>query len=353
MKTAGEFSQYKLLCFVKGFHMKKVFRVVSVLCSLTILMTGGLTSARAADYPERLITAIVPFAPGGSTDIMARTIATLAEAHLKQSVVVKNVSGGNGSIGAKEALDKKADGYTILITAENLASYRVMGVSPLSFNDYDPIILLARGVPVIVTKPESQWKTANDLIKSTTQKPGEVKIATTGPTGVSGIVATILGAKFNMVPFKSEGEIITAVLGGHTDVATVGLLSVADYIKAGKLKVLAVVNDKKLPNHPDWAALGEAMPEYNKHLPWGPFYGVWVKKGMPADVVAKLKDSFSKAADDPKFKEFVVKNELLSMNVMGADALKFANDFTSRTTWLLFDGGAAQKSPAEFGIPRL
>lgn len=333
--------------------MKKVVRVLPVLFSLSMLMTGGFTSASAADYPERQITAIVPFAPGGSTDIMARTIAPLAEAHLKQAVIVKNASGGNGSIGAKEALDKKADGYTILITAENLASYRVMGVSQLSFNDYDPIILLARGVPVIVTKPESQWKTVNDLIKSTTQKPGEVKIATTGPTGVSGIVATILGAKFNMVPFKSEGEIITAVLGGHTDVATVGLLSVADYIKAGKLKVLAVVNDKKLPNHPEWAALGEAMPEYNKHLPWGPFYGVWVKKGMPADVVAKLKDSFSKAAADAKFSEFVAKNELLPMALVGAEALKFANDFTSRTTWLLFDGGAAQKSPAEFGIPRL
>lgn len=86
----------------------------------------------------------------------------------------------------------------------------------------------------------------------------------------------------------------------------------------------------KLPDHPDWAALGEAMPEYGKHLPWGPFYGVWVKKGMPADVVAKLKDSFSKAADDPKFKEFVVKNELLPMNLTGADALKFANDFIPR-----------------------
>ncbi len=333
--------------------MKKLVRVLPALFSLAVLMGGASSPASAAEYPERQITAVVPFAPGGSTDIMARTIAPLAEVHLKQAVVVKNVSGGNGSIGAREAQDKKADGYTILVTAENLASYRVMGVSPLSFADYEPIILLARGVPVIVTKPDSQWKTVNDLIKDTTQKPGEVKIATTGPTGVSGIVATILGAKFNMVPFKSEGEIITAVLGGHTDVATVGLLSVADYIKAGKLKVLAVVNDKKLPNHPDWAALGEAMPEYNKHLPWGPFYGVWVKKGMSAEVVAKLKDSFAKAAEDPKFKEFVAKNEMLPMNLMGAEALKFANDFTSKTTWLLFDGGAAQKSPAEFGIPRL
>ena len=333
--------------------MKKMIRTLPLLFSFAALMAGGLTPVNAAEYPERQITAIVPFAPGGPTDIMARTIAPLAEAHLKQAIVVRNASGGNGSIGAKEAQGKKADGYTILVTAENLASYRVMGVSPLSFADFDPIILLARGVPVIVTKPDSRWQTVNDLIQETRQKPGEVKIATTGPTGVSGIVATILGTKFNMVPFKSEGEIITAVLGGHTDVATVGLLSVADYIKTGKLKALAVVNDKKLSGHPEWAALGEAMPEYAKHLPWGPFYGVWVRKGVSAEVQAKLKDAFTKAANDPKFQEFVAKNEMLPMNLVDAEALKFASEFTSRTSWLLFDGGAAQKSPADFGIPRL
>ncbi len=330
--------------------MRKMTRVLPLLFSFALVAAG---SARSADYPEKQITAVVPFGPGGSTDIMARSIAPLAEVHLKQAVIVKNVSGGNGSIGAREALDKNADGYTILFTAENLASYRVMGVSQLSFNDYEPITILARAVPVIVVKTENPLKTVNELIKETTQSPGKVKMATTGPTGVSGIVSTILGAKFNMVPFKSEGEIITAVLGGHTDVAVVGLLSVADYIKTGKLKVLAVVNDKKLPGHPEWPALGEAMPEYNKSLPWGPFYGVWVKKGTPEAVVSKLKDSYSKAAADPKFKDFLARNEMLPMSLVGPDAMKFANEFSSKTAWLLFDGGAAQKSPAEFGIPKL
>jgi len=333
--------------------MRKTIGLLPALFSIAALVTGIAIPAAAAEvYPERPITVIVPFAPGGSTDIMARTIGAVAEPLLKQPLVIKNVSGGNGSIGAREAFNSKPDGYTILITAENLASYRVMGMAQFSFADFEPIILMARAVPVLVTKPDARWKTINELIKETKDKPGEVTIATTGPTGVSGIVATILGTKMNMVPFKSEGEIITAVLGGHTEVATVGLLSAMDYVSNGNLKVLAVINDKKLAAHADWPALGEAMPEYNSQLPWGPFYGVWVKKGMPAPIVAKLKEAFSKAAVDPKFAGFVAKNEMLTMNLMDKDALDFVDAFSSKTAWLLYDGGAAKVSPADLGIPR-
>jgi tripartite-type tricarboxylate transporter receptor subunit TctC len=331
--------------------MYKPVSILPALFSIAALM-AGVAPATAQNFPERALTAIVPFAPGGSTDIMARSIAAVAEAQLKQNVIVKNVAGGNGSIGAKEVLDKRPDGYTILVAAENLATYRVMGVSQLSFADFEPIILLAREVPVLVTTPDSRWKTVNDLIKETKEKPDQVKIATTGPTGISGIVATILGTKFNMVPFKSAGEIVTAVLGGHTDVATVGLISAVDYVRAGKLKVLAVVDSKPLAAHADWPALGQEMPEYNKQLPWGPFYGVWVKKGTPEPVIAKLKDAFSKAAADPKFVESVANKEMLPLNLMGKAAVDYAAAFSSKTAWLLFDGGATKTSPADLGITR-
>lgn len=330
----------------------KVVMVLTVLLAVFLVVGCGSVKKASSTYPEKQITAIVPFGAGGSTDITARVISPLAEEHLKQAIVVKNVGGGNGSIGAKEVLDKNADGYTVFITAENLASYKVMGTSSLSFADYEPILLLARAVPVIVTKADSKYTMINELVQDATQKSGQIKIATTGPTGVSGIVSTLLGVKFNMIPFKSEGEILSALLGGHVEIATVGLLSAADYVKAGKLKVLAVVDDKKLTSYPNWPALGEAMPQYKKNLPWGPFYGVWVKKGTPETVLVKLKDAFAKAAQNPKFKEFLAKNEMLPLSLTGADAIKYANDFTSKTAWLLYEGGAAKKSPADLGIPK-
>lgn len=332
--------------------MKRVLAILLVLTMSISILAGCSPKATKPSFPEKSMTMVIPFAAGGYTDLMGRSIAPLAEKYLNQSIVVKNSAGGNGAIGGTEILSQPADGYTIGLLPESYSSHQVMGVSDIKYADFEPIVLLAAVVPVIVVNNESKFTSVDQLIKEAKEKPGEIKVGNTGPTGVSGVVASMLGVKFNRVPFKGEGEFIAALLGGQVDVTIQSLASVSEYVKAGKLRILAVVSDKKIASRPELPALGEVMPEYNKYLPWNPFTGVWVKKGTPEDVVNKLKDSFVKAANEQQFKDIVTKQDLLFLNLTGEEAWKYVNAFTSKTAWLLYDTGAAKKSPADFGIAK-
>ncbi|MFS0574085.1 tripartite tricarboxylate transporter substrate binding protein [Sporosarcina sp. 179-K 3D1 HS] len=302
-------------------------------------------------FPERSLTAIIPFGAGGSSDTVARMIAPQAEKHLGKSIVLQNNPGGTGAVATQNVLSKPADGYTLLIAAENQNLYRTTGISEASFNDFIPIIQLGRDVPVVVTQPKSNWNSISDLLDEAEQRPGEIKIMSTGPVGVSGIVTAMLDREFLTVPYDSAGAGIAGVIGEHVDVGIIGLSAAREYAESGKVKVLGVVNETKLDDFPDWPALGEERPEYNKHLPWGPYYGVYVKKDTPQPIVDKLVDSFTKGYKEEEFQEFLKKNATVPMGYTGSEALDFQQTWESQTNWLLFDVGVAE-DPSKYDIPK-
>lgn len=320
-------------------------------CSSKNDSSGEESSNEGADFPSKSLTGVIPFSPGGTTDSISRTIAFLAEEELDQSIVIQNTSGGTGSIATQEVYEGDTDGHTLLFAAENQNLYRTTGISDLSFNDFEPIILLGREVPVFVTHADAKWDTISEVLDEVEQEPKSVSMMTTGPVGISGVVSSMLNKDFNLVPYDGAGEGIAAVIGKQVDLGVVGLATALDYVTAGDLKILSVVNDEPLEDYPDLPVLAEERPEYAEFLPWGPYYGVYVKKDTPQNVVDTLSDAFKTSWENDEFQKFLSDNSIVPMGYSGEEALEFQQDWESKTNWLLYEAGEAS-DPSEFDIPK-
>lgn len=316
------------------------------------LMTFCLTAAGfAADYPKSDIKAVIPFGAGGGTDTLARAIVNLAEKELGQSIIIQNKPGATGAVATEFVHQQPADGYTLLVGAENQNLYRTTGLSKLSFHDFEPVILLGEANPVVVSLPDAKWKSISEVLNEVDKNPKSIKVMNTGPVGISGVVTAMLGKDFTLVPYKGEGPGLAGLLGGHVDIGIVSIGAVIQHVETGKLKVLSVVSDKRLAAYPDWPALGEERPEYKKYLPWGPYYGVYVNKGTPQAIVAKLRDSFKTAWGSDKYQKFLAERRVVPLGLTDEAAVAYQKRWESVTTWLLYDAKAAS-DPAAFGIPR-
>lgn len=321
---------------------------------LSLLFVTACSSGAA--YPRRAIEGVVPFGAGGGTDLISRAIAAVAEKELGQPINIVNKPGATATVGTQYVYDKKSDGYTLLFSAENPGIYEVLDLSSLGFKDFYPVQILGRGIPVILVNGESKYETLEQLLDDVRANPGQVKLGTSGPGGISYMVTTMLNqsasAEFNMVPFDGDGPITTALLGNHIDVSINSLTSALENIKAGKFRALAVVNDTRVEQLPDVPAITEVLPEMEPYMPWGPFYGVWVKKDTPDDVKETLVEAFSNATKDADYLALLEQMAVIPMGITGEEAEAFWRDWQSVSAWVLYDAGAAKVSPEELGIPR-
>ncbi|AIC93692.1 tripartite tricarboxylate transporter substrate binding protein [Shouchella lehensis] len=308
------------------------------------------TGVESETYPSRSITGVIPFGPGGGADSIARVISQHTEPILGESIVLQNVEGGAGSIAAYDVHKDPANGYKILFGAENPNLYRTTGISDLSYHDYEPIMLFARTVPVVIVHPDSPFQTLDDLIEQAEADPGKILMATTGPVGTSGVVTSMLGLDFAMVPYKGEGASITGLMGKQIEASIVSLPSAYNYILANKVRVLGIVNDTRLEDFGDWPALGEVAPDYLEHLPWGAYYGAYVKKGTPEPIIEKLRDSFTQAFHTDEFQSFIERSKMISLGLTGDEALAYQTEWESRTNWFLYQSGFAEH-PSNYNIP--
>ncbi len=315
-----------------------------------------VTTVAAAAYPERDITGTIMWGAGGAMDVVARAIGPHAEAVLGKKIVMVNKPGGTGAIATNAVVNAPADGYSILFGAENPQLHKVLGLAEFDYDKFYPVGIFGRGVGVIIVKADAPWKTLTDLVEEAKKRPGKLKMAMTGPGGLPHTVSSMMTAvtKFNAipVPFDGEGPAVTAVMGGHADFTPVGLSSATESIKAGRVRALAVVNTEELAALPGVPPITKEYPEFGKFLPWGPFYGVFVRKDTPDDIKATLVKSFKTACDNPQFKQLMADRGNLMMNISGAEADDFLKKWQSVTSWLLQDVGAAKISPEKFGIPK-
>ena len=327
-------------------------RRISIFCVSAIIALCFASAALAA-YPDKNIQGIIMWGAGGGMDGVARSLTPLAEPHLGKTVIMQNKVGATGAIATTLVANAPADGYNLLYAAENPAIYRILGISPLSFHDLEPIIIPIEGTVVICVNPDTPYKTMEDLVKAT-ETNKRIKMATSGTGGLpyvaGAMMKTIHGSEFNYIQFDGDGPGATAVMGGHADAMPLALSTSVEYIRGGRLRGLAVLRTERVPQLPDVPAITEIYPEYEKFLPWGPFYGVFVKKGTPADVVAKLTEAFSKAAGEERFKEYADNSGGRLINLTGDAAKEYLAKFESTASWLIYNAGGAKKSPAEFGI---
>ncbi|XWN33170.1 MAG: tripartite tricarboxylate transporter substrate binding protein [Devosia sp.] len=320
------------------------------------LALGLAATPALAEYPEKDIQGVIQWGAGGSTDSVMRAVTPHAEEALGEDIIMQNMTGGVGSIAVKYVAAQPADGYTLLMGAENPQLYKVMGLGEIDYGDFIPVALLARGVPVVVARADAPYDTFTEMVAYIKENPGEVKFGSTGPGGLPSVVKAMLETQVELdvteVPFNGDGPAITAVQGGAVDAMPIVIGPAIEGVRAGRLKVLALFDSEPNPLLPDVAPITEEYPGYSDLLPWGPFFGIFVAKETPDDAVEKLQKAYLTAVENPDFVKLMNDRGFTIMGLSGERARDFLNKWQSVTTWTLHEAGAAKKSPDEFGISK-
>ena len=320
------------------------------------LMLFIMSGQAFAAYPEKNIQGIVMWGAGGALDNVSRAVAPLASAELGKTIIMQNKTGATGAIAATAVANSPNDGYTILFGAENPNLYKVTELSNIDYDDFDPVILLMANVGVVIVPKDSPYKTFKDLVEAA-RRGDSIKMGSTGPGGLpyvaTNMIQKIHGVKFNLVQFDGEGPCVTAIMGRHLDAVAIGLISAATHINGGAVRALCVISPERIQSVKDVPAVTEVYPQkYKPYLPWGAFFGVFVKKGTDGDIRAKLQEAFRKSYNDPKFAEFANTMGGVKLGLTGDAARSYIEQNKSVSTWLLYDAGGAKHSPEEFGIKR-
>lgn len=309
-----------------------------------------------AEYPDKEIQGIIQWGAGGSTDTVMRAVTPHAEKALGGKIVMQNVTGGVGALALNMVESGDADGYTILFGAENPLLYKVMKLGEKDYSDFTPINVLARGIPILVARPDAPFNTYPEMIAYINANPKAVKFGSTGPGGLPSVVTAMINQKtpidVTFVPYDGDGPALTALQGGAIDVMPAVLGAAVENIKAGTMKPIALFDVEPTPALPDVPTIVSTNPEFAELLPWGPFFGIFVKKGTPDDVVAKLVAAYQEGAKNEDFLKLMDSRGFKMMSYSGAEAEDFLSKWQSTTSWLVWEAGLAKASPEEFGIPK-
>jgi tripartite-type tricarboxylate transporter receptor subunit TctC len=286
----------------------------------------------------------------------ARGYAPYAEEALGKKIILQNKPGASGAIGANFVLQQPSDGYTILMGAEPQALFRVMKMAEFDYDQFYPINIAAIANSILlVARPDAPWNTMQDVLSHVQANPRKVKqyIAGQGtvPYTVNTMVSSLTKFETILVPFDGDGPAIAALQGGHLDIGFIASGAAIEHIKAGRLKALGVLDNKPFQGiapMTDAPSL-KALPKY---LPWGSWYGVFVKKDTPEPVKAKLVAAFKKAGDNPQYRKLMEDRGTTMLNISGVEAEKFIKKWQSTTAWLYQDSGTAKVDPATLGIAK-
>jgi tripartite-type tricarboxylate transporter receptor subunit TctC len=272
------------------------------------ILTLGLASAQAA-YPDRPIKMIVPWAAGGDTDAIFRVIASSMEKNLGKPVVIVNITGASGTVGARESKKAAPDGYTILSVHDFIHTTYYTGVSELTYMDFEPICLLTSTPSVLAAYGKAPWNSFKELIEDTKKRPEQITLgATLGSTShfFPAMIAQAAGIKWKYVSYEGTAPRMTALLGGHVLLGETNLTQL-DKVKAGQMKMLAMATAKRLPEVPDVPTLKELGID----IVYAVNRGIFAPKGTPEAVLAKLEEACGKAAKDPAVIESMKKQGTL------------------------------------------
>jgi tripartite-type tricarboxylate transporter receptor subunit TctC len=277
----------------------KMVRLIAI--TMVCLMVAGPVVAE--EFPSKPIDLIVPWNPGGSADLTARIVATIAPKYFPVPITVHNKAGGGGALATRHVAKAKADGYTVLAGyggGEHISTPHVRKVPFDTFKDFIPICMIAN-VPIVVTvKADSPFKTAKDLVDYAKKNPGTIKYGASGIGSTTDLTMIMLGykteVKFTSVPFKGGSPTMAALVGGHIDVASTGLSGAAALIESGKVRAIGLSAPKRSVNFKDIPTFIEQGYNVEVISP----KGLAVPAGTPPEVVATLGELFGKVMKDKK-----------------------------------------------------
>ena len=279
--------------------------------TVTIFLLLQLASAAwAQGYPYKPVTFIVPFPPGGGTDISARTVAAKLADKWKQSVVIENRGGAAGIVGTDVAAKARPDGYTMLIVNVGIVSINPALYQKLPYDPekaFVPVSLICELPFVLMASPKFPPSSVQELLAYAKANPGKVTFASSGQGGSPHLTAEIFqlatGTKMTHVPYKGGGPAMTDLMAGHVDLLFASVLEGSGHIKSGKLKGLAVTHIKRSPALPEVPTLEQAGV---KDAESGSWIALLAPTGTPQNVIDKVGADIKEAVEAPEVKEKLI-----------------------------------------------
>jgi tripartite-type tricarboxylate transporter receptor subunit TctC len=272
-----------------------------------VLLTMAASYVQAAEgaYPNRPIRFIVPFAPGGPSDILSRLVGGKLSESLGQTVVVDNRGAVGGLLGAELGAKAPPDGYSLLLSANSLLTINPHVYKKLNYDpqrDLQPITQLTSGGNVVVVHPSVAAKTMKELIALAKSQPGKINFATTGTNNLLGIehFNSMAGIKMTAIPYKGTGQAVIDLVAGHVQFFFMNPLVAVPNVKGGKLRALAVTSLTRNTALPDVPTVDESAVPGFKNITW---HSVLVPKGTPAPIVKRLHGELVKVVNDAEVKE--------------------------------------------------
>jgi tripartite-type tricarboxylate transporter receptor subunit TctC len=284
-------------------------RVTASLCHCAGVVISCLilsAAALAQQYPSRPVRVVVPFAPGGAVDLVARTVAPRLSEALGQSVVVDNRSGAGGTIGTDIVAKARPDGHTLLVASMGVAVNAVLypKLPYDTLKDLAPITTLGEQPNIVVVHPSVAAKSFGEFLALARAKPGQITYGS-GGVGSNSHLATVLFvqmAKLDLlhVPYKGLGPAITELVGGQVQMVVSNVSTALPHVKSGRLRLLAVTSAKRFPLFPETPTVSEAGVPGHESSGW---YGMWGTAGMPKNVLGMLNREVVKILESPGIRE--------------------------------------------------
>ena len=305
------------------------------------------TSAFAqAKYPTKAVEVVVPFAPGGGTDNLMRTIVGIIDENKWSpvSININNRAGGSGVIGYTYLLGKKGDSYVIAGAAPTIVASKIEGRLAGNYHDMTVLMIVAIDELMLSVRSDSKYQTIEEFVKAAKERPGQLTVAGTGTNTEDNIFTYLFektaGIKLKYVPFNSGGECTAALMGGHVDGGVMNPNEIVAQVEAKKAKNLAVAAKKRLTDAPDLPTFAEKGLEFY----WEQMRGVVGPGGMSPEAVKWWVDILKKVADTKKWQEGYIKRNLLTpVQWTGDEAIKYLDSLNGKYEKALADLGALKK----------
>ncbi|HSR12952.1 MAG TPA: tripartite tricarboxylate transporter substrate binding protein, partial [Thermodesulfobacteriota bacterium] len=333
---------------------KSLLLFLCAVLTLALIIPDRNVYAQSKWKPTRPVTVVVPWPPGGASDTTGRMIAGQMESILGERMVIVNTPGGAGAIGTKEVWDRPHDGYTLTANATvSIVSYALLGRMDQTYRDW--IYFLPMYTPnVVAVKNDSPLKSMEDLLAAMKARPGAVTVATAG-VGSSGyffmeLFKAAAGITYRHVPYAGGAPAVVAAASGEAEVVTQLSIEAAELLRSKKLRALGVSTKDPLEieGYGVIPSITKAVPKFEEY---GSYFGLMGPRDLPKDVVAALEEAFQKAAATKAVKDYAKTKGGISISISGAKASELVDRLARREAWILYEAGAAAKSPADFNIP--
>ena len=296
--------------------MKRILFVLVV-----VLAFIAAIPVQAAGFPEKEIQIIIPWAPGGATDLVFRALAASTEKYLGQAVVIVNKAGGGGAVGYVEGMKAKPDGYTLVTAVTPLTILPHQVKTAFTYKDFEPIINVVQDPAMFLVRSDAPWKDVKEFLDQAKKNPGMISVGNSGAGGGVHLIAMAfekaMGVKFNHIPFSGGGPSVTALLGGHINAVSVSPPEGISQVQAGKLRIMALFSETRFDMFPNIPT----CKEQGVNFAMGQWRGLAAPKGTPPAVIQKLHDAFKKGMEDAGFKknakDMAVNLEYMSSSELG------------------------------------